>query len=72
MEITAKYQAASDDQLAVDLDFLRLALSSLAGSKTSIQELHAWQFHGPQYRDFAGSERKTQNPPGALTAPASE
>lgn len=64
--------AASDDQLAVDLDFLRLALSSLAESKTSIEELHAWQFQGPQYRDFAGSERKTQNPPGALTAPASE
>jgi hypothetical protein len=62
----------ADDQLAVDLDFLRISLSSFAESKTSIEELHAWQFHGPQQRDFAGEKRDAKNLPGALTAPSSK
>lgn len=61
----------ADDQLAVDLDFLRISLSSFAESKTTIEELHAWQFHGPQQRDFAGQARDAKNLPGALTAPSS-
>jgi len=40
--------------LAMDIDFLRIARSTLAGSRTSIGELHAWQADGPQLRDFAG------------------
>ena len=36
------------------LDFLRIARSTLASSRTSIDELYTWQFDGPQYRDFSG------------------
>jgi hypothetical protein len=38
------------------LDFLRVARSSLAESKTSIEELYDWEFDGPFLRDFAGRE----------------
>jgi hypothetical protein len=36
-------------------DYLRIARSSLAASKTSIEELYDWEFDGPQLRDFAGN-----------------
>jgi len=48
------------------LDFLRIALSTLAASRTSIGELYAWQFNGPQYKDFTGRDRREENHPGAL------
>jgi hypothetical protein len=35
------------------LDFLRVCRSTLAESKTSIEELYAWEFDGPFLRDFA-------------------
>jgi hypothetical protein len=40
--------------LAGTLDFLRIALGTLADAKTTIEELHAWEFDGPFLRDFAG------------------
>jgi hypothetical protein len=49
------------------LDFLRVALSSLAESKTTFVELHAWQTSGPQFRDFTGQDRRKVNAAGALT-----
>lgn len=49
-----------------EIDFLRVALSSLAESKTSFEELHAWQTDGPQYYDFSGNDRRKQNAAGAL------
>ncbi len=36
------------------LDFLRLALGTLADADTTIEELYAWEFAGPFLRDFAG------------------
>jgi len=36
------------------IDFLRVCRSTLAGSRTTIDELYAWQFHGPMLRDFTG------------------
>jgi hypothetical protein len=54
------------EMLAVDLDFLRVALTSLAESRTSIGELYSWQFHGPHLRDFSGKVREVKNNPGAL------
>ncbi len=36
------------------IEFLRICLGTLAGSKTTIEELHTWQFDGPFLRDFAG------------------
>jgi hypothetical protein len=36
------------------IDFLRVCRSTLAESKTTIDELYAWQFHGPMLRDIAG------------------
>lgn len=36
------------------LDMMRVSLGTLASSKTTIEELHAWQFAGPQTRDFSG------------------
>jgi hypothetical protein len=41
-------------ELAMDIDFLRVARATLAASRTDIDELRAWQFDGPQFRDFAG------------------
>ena len=37
------------------LDFVRVSLGTLADAKTTIDELYAWQFDGPQYRDFCGN-----------------
>jgi concanavalin A-like lectin/glucanase superfamily protein len=38
------------------MDFLRVCRGTLADAETTIEELHAWQFNGPQLRDFAGRE----------------
>jgi hypothetical protein len=54
------------EPLAATFDFLRVSLSTLEASRTSIEELHAWQFDGPQYRDFAGNDRRAKNAAGAL------
>jgi len=48
------------------LDFLRLALSSLEQSHTTIEELFAWQFDGPFLRDFTGKKMSPTRPAGAL------
>lgn len=53
---------------AGEVDFVRLALSTLAESKTTIGELYAWQFDGPFLRDFTGAKR----PEGRRTAGALE
>jgi len=37
-----------------DLDFLRVARATLADSRTSIDELMAWQFRGPHLHDITG------------------
>lgn len=39
------------------LEFLRIARGTLADSKTTIEELSAWQFEGPFLSDFAGRRR---------------
>ncbi len=39
---------------AATLDFMRIALGTLADAHTTIDELYAWQFDGPFLRDFAG------------------
>ncbi|HEY2588896.1 MAG TPA: LamG-like jellyroll fold domain-containing protein [Tepidisphaeraceae bacterium] len=39
------------------IDFLRIARGTLADSKTTIEELYAWEFHGPFLRDFTGRPR---------------
>jgi hypothetical protein len=40
--------------LAGTFDFLRIALGTLTDAKTTIEELHAWEFDGPFLRDFTG------------------
>ena len=55
--------------LAATFDFLRLAQGTLADARTTIEELHAWQFDGPQFRDFTGRDRRHGNAAGALLAP---
>ncbi len=56
---------------AGDLDFVRIALSTLAESKTTIEELHAWQLDGPFLRDFTGARPAgARRAAGALEAPA--
>ena len=49
------------------LDFLRLARGTLADSKTTIQELYAWEFHGPFLDDFTG---RPGPPTAAVPAPS--
>jgi len=36
------------------VDFLRVCRGTLAESRTSIEELYAWEFNGPFLRDFTG------------------
>jgi hypothetical protein len=47
------------------LDFLRIAQGTLADADTTIEELYAWEFDGPQMRDFTG-----RKPAGARDAGA--
>ncbi len=56
----------SGENLAVSLEFLRISLGTLADAQTSIGELHAWQFDGPQYRDFTGADRGEKPDAGAI------
>ncbi len=39
------------------LDFMRIARGTLADSKTTIEELYAWEFNGPFLDDFTGRRR---------------
>ncbi|MFW5732132.1 MAG: LamG-like jellyroll fold domain-containing protein [Planctomycetota bacterium] len=55
-----------DDYFAGAIDFLRVSRGTLADAKTTIDELRAWQFAGPQFADFLGQPR----PDGAGTAGA--
>jgi len=48
------------------LDFLRLAQGTLADAETTIEELVAWEFDGPQRRDFAGRKPSGARDAGAL------
>jgi len=41
------------------IDFLRIARGTLADSKTTIEELYAWEFDGPFLYDFTGRLRPT-------------
>ena len=54
------------DCLAGTIDFLRVALGTLADAKTTIEELHAWQFDGPFLRDFTGRRPIGRRDAGAL------
>jgi hypothetical protein len=42
------------------IDFMRIARSSLAESKTTIGELYAWEFNGPFLEDFTGKRRSAK------------
>ncbi|MFW5864370.1 MAG: LamG-like jellyroll fold domain-containing protein [bacterium] len=46
--------SAEGDCLAATIDFLRVTRGSLADSRTTIDELMAWQFDGPFLKDFTG------------------
>ena len=39
------------------IDFMRIARGTLADSKTTIEELYAWEFSGPFLYDFTGRKR---------------
>ena len=51
---TADFQVGKDLNGAVD--FLRVCRSTLAESKTTIDELYTWEFHGPQLGDFGSTK----------------
>jgi hypothetical protein len=61
-------RSSKDVYLEAELDFLRVSRGTLADAKTTIQELYAWQFHGPQYRDFTGRGPEGKRDAGALEA----
>ena len=50
------------------VDFLRVCRGTLEDAQTTIEELYAWEFDGPQLRDFCGREA----PPGRRDAGAIE
>ncbi len=39
------------------IEFLRIARGTLANAQTTIEELYAWEFHGPFLEDFTGHTR---------------
>ncbi len=39
------------------IEFLRIARGTLADAKTTVEELHAWEFGGPFLEDFTGRKR---------------
>jgi hypothetical protein len=41
------------------IEFLRIARGTLADSRTTIEELYAWEFNGPFLDDFTGRRRTT-------------
>jgi hypothetical protein len=47
-------------------DFLRMCLGTLEDAGTDIDELYAWQFHGPFLRDFMGNEPNGKRDAGAI------
>jgi hypothetical protein len=49
------------------LDFLRIAQGTLADAATTIEELYAWEFDGPQIRDFTGRKPTGARDAGAIT-----
>jgi hypothetical protein len=48
------------------VDFVRVCRSTLAESKTSIEELYAWEFDGPALRDFCGTAPDGKRDAGAM------
>ena len=52
--------------LAGAVDFLRVCRSTLAESKTTIEELYAWEFDGPALRDFLGNKPAGKRDAGAI------
>jgi hypothetical protein len=48
------------------IDFLRLAQGTLADAETSIEELYAWEFDGPQMRDWTGRKPQGARDAGAI------
>jgi hypothetical protein len=46
------------DTLDGAIDFLRIAQGTLADAQTTIEELYAWQFHGPARHDMRGATAK--------------
>ncbi len=52
------------------IDFLRIARGTLADSKTTIEELYAWEFNGPFLYDFTGRKRPADGgEAGAIDCP---
>jgi hypothetical protein len=49
-----------------DFAFLRLCLGTLADARTTIDELRAWEFAGPQLADFTGRVPPGKRDAGAL------
>lgn len=48
------------------VDFLRIARGTLADASTTIEELYAWEFDGPQLRDFTGRQPTGTRNAGAI------
>ena len=48
------------------LDFLRISQGTLSDADTTIEELYAWEFNGPQTRDFTGRKPTGTRDAGAI------
>jgi len=49
-----------------EMDFARIALGTLEDARTTIEEMYAWQFHGPFLKDFLGRTPNGRRDAGAL------
>jgi hypothetical protein len=58
--------SAAGRHLAGSIDFLRICQGTLADAQTSIGELYAWEFSGPQTKDFTGKSPVGPRDAGAL------
>ncbi len=52
--------------LVAALDFLRISRGTLADAYTTIEELYAWEFNGPQFYDFRGRKPEGKRDAGAI------
>jgi hypothetical protein len=59
-------KSAAGGMFAGAIDFVRIAQGTLEDAETDIEELYAWQFDGPQFRDFNGDAPVGKRDAGAI------
>ena len=64
LENTSDFEVGRN--LSGDIEFVRVARGTLKDARTTIEELYAWEFDGPQFRDFTGKKTDGSRFAGAI------